>query len=263
MFSFFSSAEDKEETNQQNFLEQKYGKQDGQAKVYIWSGGSAKGVGHVAIELTNQESKQTETKHSKYLSIWPTFPAIGPTAIIPLKAALADSLSQDIHMESSISKTTPGDPSDLCLSAQETEVAAADRILPDKVFTVRNLNTKNIESEIERLKEGVDNGSVLYQLLPAVNTLGFLNSLTNRLTYDTDQDFASIENTNKNKNSELLPEVYNCTTMVQHILKSGGMDELPKSSVWKPSSLVDILKDQPNVRELSEAKSFTMKCPQI
>jgi len=248
MFALFSRKEKVEEKSE---------KQNGQAKVYIWSGGSTKGIGHVAIEVLKNQSNNSTTQNSKYLSIWPTFPAIGPTSIIPLKAALANNLSQDIEMESTFASRTPGDPGDLCLSVSDSKADSSNKILPDKVFIVNNLNVKKINDEIERLKAGVDTGAVCYQLFPNVNTLGFLHNLTNRLIHDVDQDFLTTNI--KPNDSSKFPEVYNCTTMVQKILKSGGMKNLPESSVWKPSSLADILKTQQNIENHTSFGIVTKK----
>ena len=63
------------------------------AYVYVWSGEAVHNIGHVAIQI-NENNTQNYSR--TYLSLLPkSFPAIGPMAIFPLKATLATTLGED------------------------------------------------------------------------------------------------------------------------------------------------------------------------
>jgi hypothetical protein len=145
-----------------------------------------------------------------YLSIWPDrFPAVGPLAYVPLHATLAKRLADDMKAESS------GFSIDFRNGGEDLVPNHKKEIEPDKIFSVPITQMDALREEFERIDEGIKEGKIRYQL------------------------FANSKTTNT--------EVYDCATLVDHLLKTGGVDSLPEKAEWKPSSFSEILAHQPNV----------------
>lgn len=148
---------------------------------------------------------------SVYTSIWPDkYPAIGPLTIVPLRAALASNLASDSRLES-IKASVEYDSNGDSVWVRRRSVNPTQ---PDKVFIVTNLDKRKMLEEYERIKSGVQSGKVCYQLFPGIKTTS--------------------------------TEVYNCTTLANHILRAGGLTTLPASPSWKPAAFADLLEKQPN-----------------
>jgi hypothetical protein len=145
-----------------------------------------------------------------YLSIWPDrLPSVGPLAYLPLHATLATKLSDDIKAESSGFTLEFRDGGEDLVFSHKKEVK------PDKIFSVLVPQMDDMDQEYKRINSGIKEGKIRYQL------------------------FANAKTTNA--------EVYDCATLVDHLLKSGGVDSLPEKSEWKPSDFSEILEKQPNV----------------
>lgn len=172
------------------------------AKVYVWSGGPHD-VGHVSMQFHGKDGSPI------YTSIWPNkFPSIGPLTIFPLHAGLATKLSDDIKSES---RRLPLEL-DNGFESMLLNENRGDEVRPDKIFEISVPNHNAMLKEFERIKTGVEDGNVCYQLYPNVNT------------------------TSK--------ERYNCATLVAHLLKTGGLTSLPNTPEWKPSDFSNILEKQ-------------------
>lgn len=144
-----------------------------------------------------------------YLSIWPDrLPAVGPLAYMPLHATLAKQLSDDIKAESS------GFTIDF-RDGGEDLVRIHREVKPDKILSVPVPNPDKLNQEYKRIQSGIEEGKIRYQLFP------------NSRTTNT--------------------EVYDCATLVDHLLKAGGVNSLPEKPEWKPSDFSNVLEKQPNV----------------
>lgn len=191
---------------------------DDKVQVFVWSGGLGS-LGHVAVQLDGEKPKRNLSDRGKYLSIWPkNTPAGGLTSIFPLTAALCPNLAHDCVQEAA----KPSDEFEDLMHPTESESKTVE---PDKVYTFSHLDKEKIKQEVQRLESGIADGSVRYQLLPGVKLGGFFQNFLSR--------------------NQRKPEVYNCVTLTDHLLKVGGMHTLPESSAWvKPSKYADILSKQ-------------------
>jgi hypothetical protein len=146
---------------------------------------------------------------STYLSIWPDkFPAVGPFAYFPLHAKLATNLEDDVKAESS------GFSLEI-ENGSESLVPRHTTVKPDKEFSAVIPNADAMEKELKRIQSGVQAGKIRYQLFPNVHTT--------------------------------KTEVYNCATLVDHLLKVGGISSLPEKPVWRPSEFSEVLEKQSNI----------------
>ncbi len=144
-----------------------------------------------------------------YTSIWPAkFPAVGPLCYLPLRATLSTQLSDDVRAESSGFSLELGNGDEALIPRRKINY-------PDKEFSVKVPHVDSMEQEFKRIQSGVKEGKICYQLFPQVKTT--------------------------------KTEVYNCSTLVDHLLKMGGVDNLPEKPEWRPAAFSDILENQPNV----------------
>lgn len=188
------------------------------AMVFVWSGGLG-GLGHVSLELSDTDASD---QPSSYSSIWPKYtPAGGPTSIFPLRAAFSDSMKTDTLQEAARPKE---DFADLMSPVEIKPVP------PDKILCVKDLDKTKIKREFARIKSGIENEEIRYQLLPGVNTSAFFNALHPR---------------------KPIREVYNCVTLTRHLLEKGGMHTLPDASWTTPSKFGDFLVNQTNTETLT------------
>ena len=183
---------------------------NGRAQVFVWSG-DEHNVGHVAIQLDSGPAKCSDDQSSVYASIWPDkYSAVGPLTIVPLHAALASNLASDARLESIKASVEYDSSGDGVWVRRHT----GEPIQPDKVFTITKLDKGKMIEEYERIKSGVQSGKVCYQLFPGIKTTS--------------------------------TEVYNCTTLANHILRVGGLTSLPASPSWRPAAFANLLEKQPN-----------------
>jgi|SRR5580700_3594545 hypothetical protein len=180
------------------------------AKVFVWSG-DRDNVGHVSMQLPS----------GAYTSIWPDKTiAVGPFAYLPLHATLATALEQDIKAESKGFTVELG-------AGEESLIPSHVKKLPDQEFSVTISEPEKLEEEFKRIKEGVKQGTIRYQLFATSHPFP-----TSHLLH-TDE------------------EEYNCATLVDHLLKEGGVP-LPTNPHWRPSEFSEDLEKQSEVKKLSK-----------
>lgn len=200
----------------------------GTAKVYVWDMHSDD-CGHVSIEVENKG--QTD-----YFSLRPdSLPSVGPLTIIPLQATLARNLQEDNYAQAK--KINLED------MKSESELNPPPRE-PDCVLNVKGLDTEAMKQEMDRLTKSIEEGKTRYQLAPNVNALEYFSKVGTLFASDNVFDMVkkdALPIIEKNA----LPEVYNCATVTQQILKSGGAKfEEPKFTMpWgiTPNGLADEL----------------------
>ena len=110
---------------------------------------------------------------------------------------------------------------------------------PDKIFKIAGLDHKKIQEEVKRLKEGIQTGKVCYQLFPQVN---MMRTMQRFFKYSADNPFTQQIESHQ-AITLTAPEVYNCSTMVQHLLLVGGMYHLPSQPIWRPAQLATELEE--------------------
>ena len=206
--------------------------------VYIWSM-TAEKVGHAAIQVGGCEPKrQDQDNKGEYMSIHPrSIPAIGPTIIFPLPAALSTTLTDDMASEAASLRND---------ETLEMPTAFRPRHLPtslppDYTFKVPNLRVDAMRTLMKTTKEEVETGQTTYQLLPKVNTLTFFKELPQYINYN------SIDIINpprqSHKGHTYGDKKYNCATLVSSILVAGGLPIQQSSMPWgqTPDSLANQL----------------------
>ena len=165
-------------------------------------------------------------------------PAIVLRAIFPLKATLATTLKADEQAECA---AVAAHSLDHAMDGTYVSINPyADSLLPpDKIFKMTGLNQKKMREEVRRLKEGMQTGKVCYQLFPQVNMVRamqgfFKHSANNPFTQQVERC---------QTRTLTAPEVYNCSTMVQHLLLVGGMRALSSHPIWQPAQLAADLEE--------------------
>lgn len=187
--------------------------------VYVWNL-TAKGVGHTAIQVGDS-----------YMSIHPNYiPAVGPTVVFPLPATLTHHITEDMASEAVASKKDNIDENGLARTFAPD--VAPNLKAPDRTFKVSGLDTDAMRRAMSRIEAHVESGEASYQLIPRVNGLGFFRELPGYLA----QDPVDIELTRKRVSQDTPPEVYNCATLVSHLLQEGGMPPVHSSGLlWSPT----------------------------
>lgn len=209
--------------------------------VFIWNT-TPKTVGHAAMQLNGDSPKITEDQPGEYVSLHPQYPAIGPTTVLPLPSELATTLDEDMKSEGASMFNKNIDMDVLNLDSTTSSLP------PDQIFEIDGLDTKAMHDEIHKYEEKIDKGDAYYQLLPNVNTLGYLSSFlqdaSTFINYDP-IDIASNKNCLfKNKNRDLI-HPNNCATLVGDILNKGGMDIHESNTPWglTPNELAEQIHD--------------------
>ncbi|STY29687.1 Uncharacterised protein [Legionella wadsworthii] len=193
-----------------------------EARVHVWSGGFFNGLGHVAISF--QSNEKNPNAPVDYWSIWPkSIPAGGLTSIFPLDAIRSPQLENDYYQEA---RRPPADFADLMEPIEFVPIP------PDREFVIQ-LDEKKIREELTRLDLGIKEGTVAYQLIPAVKTGPFLQWLM----------------------PKKYNETYNCVTLTQHLLKKGGIEGIQVNSWMTPSKFADNLQEQISITQESSVAS--------
>jgi len=202
--------------------------------VYVWNL-TANKVGHTAIQVGGTGPKCEESDGGEYISIHPNLiPAIGPTIVLPLPAALSNTLEEDMALEGAAA--VKQDQSIDGIAGIPGELLGQDTpnsLSPDHVIKVPGLNTQAMRAHIKEVRAGIETGQTAYQLLPKINALKFFREMPYYLNYDP-VDIKDVPNPGKsNKNS---PKVYNCATLVGQLLEVGGMPAMEPSMLpYKPT----------------------------
>jgi hypothetical protein len=210
-----------------NALKSNKENEKGKARVFIWPGNS-NNIGHAAIQFEDNESKQIS-----YLSIWPkNLPAKGLVAIFPLKAALQNSFYEDMKAESIGSRRIEnGDFADGAIKVAIHE----EQVNPPQEYLIDNLNISKMQMEQKRLEEGIQLGSIRYQLFPNVRITSFLKKTLSFSAHNLFSDELECYH-----NQMPLPEQYNCSTLVQRLIEIGGQS-IAEEPIYIPASLADKL----------------------
>lgn len=191
--------------------------------VYIWPANPLRGVGHTSIEVGGD--------NPTYLSIHPrNFPAFAPIGFIPLRATLAKSLKQDQQTEASYAPfhddTVP----------TITRVDGTEKVPPAIIYQLNGLNTKAMQDEMKKLQH---DGKLCYQQFPRINTIGFFNRIEPKTAAVIMENPFSGQS-NDHIHRELQHAVkddykrYNCTSLVSHLLETGGAKIATKPAFWRP-----------------------------
>ncbi|RDI46891.1 hypothetical protein [Aquicella lusitana] len=187
--------------------------------VFIWKM-QVDSVGHAAIQIGGDQPKYTENDPGNYMSIWPKWlPSIGPTKIFPLKSVFANKLTEDQEAQSVRHQT----------SAQ-FEVLAQDIIYkqaPDFVYKLKDLDVDAMQKEAQKIKEGVKQHKVCYQLFPNISLYAWTRNLSpHSVGIIAENPFSGSVNKQLSKKiskiDRSLPEIYNCTSLVKHFVEIGG-----------------------------------------
>ncbi len=203
--------------------------------VYVWNL-TAQKVGHTAIQVGGAKPKMQEnTDKGVYMSIHPGgIPAIGPTTVLPLPASLANTLTEDMA-----SKAAAQQP-DACTESMNGFITpaslavSASSLKPDHVFKIQGLNTRAMRERMRQVEAGVEEGGTAYQLLPRVNALGFLRALPAHIAQDPVEMALMREQEARDKTQQT--NVYNCATLVESLLETGGMPPVKHSFFpWDPT----------------------------
>ncbi|MBA2709708.1 MAG: hypothetical protein H0U57_03840 [Tatlockia sp.] len=200
--------------------------------VYFWNL-TPDGVGHAAIQVEGQKPKMNKEDEGTYISIHPyMFPSVGLTTVLPLPASLATTLLEDMESEAS-AKHKP-------IHEDSVEIfhTYPKPLAPDRTFEIDGLDTEAMMKTINNTKEGVDSYKINYQLLPKINLLRFFRESPSYIA----QDPVDMDMHRQCSRKEEDTKVYNCSTLVSDILKSGGFDiKQSKRMPWgiTPNGLAD------------------------
>mmetsp|Transcript_5232 Transcript_5232/g.8059 ORF Transcript_5232/g.8059 Transcript_5232/m.8059 type:complete len:225 (+) Transcript_5232:2-676(+) len=187
--------------------------------VYVWNL-TSDGVGHTGIQVGDT-----------YMSIHPgRVPAVGPTIVFPLPAILASKLTDDMESEAAASRKDTVDPDSFyCGVASDTPL---DQKAPDRIYRVAGLDTAAMRKTMRQVEAGVESDNISYQLVPRINALSFFKELPAYLS----QDPVDMTLTREQPSQKQRGAVYNCATLVDHLLQAGGMRPVPHSRIpWEPT----------------------------
>ncbi|KTC97163.1 hypothetical protein [Legionella erythra] len=206
--------------------------------VYIWLK-TLNGPGHAAIQIGGSKPKLNPDDEGDYGSIHPSnFPSMGPMAVLPLEADMAQNLMQDMQLEANAGQnplfTDMDTPSPLPTSERPPKK-------PDLTFALDHLDTNAMQQRLLQVKKQIDEGDMHYQLLPKVDVVKLLQDATHFIAYDP-LDIHSYMN--KQRQSPLrLTQVTNCSTLVADVLNAGGAS-IETSKPWgiTPDGLADELR---------------------
>ena len=218
------------------------------ATVYIWNT-TRNAVGHAAIEVVACATADGSDAASKYVSIHPGgIPSVGPTVVFPLPAALSRTLHEDKMIEANYHKPQVPDANDPGVPFRTNEIV--DALSPDRILHIEHLDTKAMLSEIDSIVSKVDSGEVQYQLFPKVNTLRFFKEIPHYITYNP-VDSAILRDSKPQATASKEPVVYNCATLVAHLLQKGGMPMNVSKKPWglSPNELSETIQESPSYKK--------------
>ena len=163
------------------------------------------------------------------------------TVVLPLPAALSRTLDEDKRIEANYHKPQLPDGNEP--PAPFGVIKTADALDPDKMFHLKHLNTQAMSSEIGTIVSKVDSGELAYQLFPKVNAVRFFKEIPRYITYNP-VDIETTAQKHEQRNTSAEPNVFNCATLVGHLLKIGGMSIKESNTPWglSPSELSAQLK---------------------
>lgn len=194
--------------------------------VHIWET-TAKAVGHASIAIVDCSSDLS----AKYMSIHPgQFPAIGPSVVLPIPAALSPSLDEDKVIEANYHQAKIPNQDEMVTLPQTDNTV--ERLDPDYTFHFSHLNVRSILAEMDDIAAKVKTGEVAYQLFPKVNAFGFFKDIPRFISYNP-VDINGVKN--KQVPSAYNPKVYNCATLVGHLLSHGGATVKESKTPWGQS----------------------------
>lgn len=198
--------------------------------VYIWNM-TSNGPGHAAIQVGGEKPKFKAEDEGEYISIHPdAFPSVGLTALLPLPAALATTLEEDIEMET-LSRLPQGYSSiDDLRPMPVMPSAGSASAKPDHTFKLENLDTEAMTAQIKDIRQSVEEGKTGYQLFPNISLLGFFNSASSFVAQDPID--VEMHRRRLRLDKENSPQVENCTSLVRKILKGGGQSIEPSKMPW-------------------------------
>ncbi|MBX3709842.1 MAG: hypothetical protein KIT56_05310 [Gammaproteobacteria bacterium] len=213
--------------------------------VYIWNM-TSQNVGHAAIQVGGDSSKMMDEQPGEYVSIHPkNIPAMGPTIILPLPAKLATTLSADME---SIAASRHGSNLDTMdyIPISSNPDKSPTSLSPDKIFKIEGLDTEAMEKHINTIKNKVESGESAYQLLPKVNTVGFVDGFLRDSAAFIGQDPVDVEIHRRSLSNHAPTKrihVDNCATLVSDILNRGNMHIDQSKTPWglTPNGLADQL----------------------
>lgn len=203
--------------------------------VYIWKTLAPHSVGHVAVQVGGQPAQED----GDYISIHPgLLPSVGPTAVLPMPAALSQTLHEDKIIEANYRQPAP-DPDEPFTLTRAADLP--DGLPPDYTLQFSDLNTQAMQSFMHQIRNGVPTAQTAYQLFPKINALGFFKDISHCLTYDPiDARHAPSRQPDPSGYGE---HTYNCATLVTRILQKGGLPVTESATPWgqSPDSLAEQL----------------------
>jgi hypothetical protein len=212
-------------------------------RVFVWST-TARDVGHVAIQVGGNQPKMNENEAGEYISIHPDkFPSFGPTSVIPLPAQVANTLTEDMFIAAaSKDKQVIDDPNNL--PRIEVSNQKITSLPPDLIYEIKGLDTKKMQTNIQKLKEEVKSGKTVYQLLPKVNIIKLISNFLEDGSSFIGQDPVDVELARRKHDAHPTEpglNVYNCATLVADILAAGGKLIEPSRTPWglTPNGVAD------------------------
>ncbi|MDX1838651.1 hypothetical protein DIZ81_12430 [Legionella taurinensis] len=205
--------------------------------VYIWLK-TLNGPGHAAIQIGGSEPKLNAGDEGDYGSIHPqNLPSMGPLAVLPLKADMAESLTQDMLLEASADqKMVTNDMDTPPFFTQEERMPKQ----PDLTFEIDHLDTNAMHQRLQQLKADIAEGRMRYQLLPRVDVARFFQDTPHFIAYDPIDIHLQMV---KQRQLPAPPsKVTNCSTLVADVLNAGGAS-IQTNKPWgiTPDSLADAL----------------------
>lgn len=209
--------------------------------VYIWKM-TGQSVGHAAIQVGGCSPKiNPNDTSSDYASIHPhVIPSVGPTAILPLPAELAQTLTEDMGLEGGTKHNIIDELDGIVMPVFKDKSTSYKA--PSDIFKINTLDTKAMRKMIQKTREETQLAETTYQLFPNVNTLKFFKEIPQHITYNpidsANPPIASETNNSYGKHK------YNCATLVGKILNEGGLPIKHSNTPWgqTPDNLAEQLK---------------------
>ena len=90
-------------------------------------------------------------------------------------------------------------------------------------------------AEIGTIVSKVDSGELAYQLFPKVNAVRFFKEIPRNITYNP-VDIETTAQKHEQRNTSAEPNVFNCATLVGHLLKIGGMPIFIQNNLYLTDS---------------------------
>ncbi|QRN02884.1 hypothetical protein GH742_02805 [Legionella sp. MW5194] len=212
-------------------------KQRPNSYVYIWLK-TVNGPGHAAIQIGGSEPKLNADDAGDYGSIHPqNFPSMGPLAVLPLKADMAESLTQDMLLEASADQKMITNDMETPPFFTQAERAPKQ---PDLTFEIDHLDINAMHQRLQQVKADIAEDRMRYQLLPRVDVARFFHDTLHFIAYDPIDIHLHME---KQRQLPAPPsKVTNCSTLVADVLNAGGAN-IQTNKPWgiTPDGLADEL----------------------